>query len=147
MKLKGVLLFFASFYLLGCQTTEGIVISESFLAIRQTRVVLNQTIGEARVFSQNGREMSTHYHDRKFKLLDVTPKTPERLYTKVLILGARRPYNIEVQVHVEQRDPDSKSFHEVGIDKNLSLAQAKVIQQALNQGRDKAQLIDEGLPF
>ena len=97
--------------------------------------------------SQNGREMTSHFHDRKLKFLDVTPKTKERLYTKVTILGARRPYDITIAVHVEQRDPDTKNFHDIGLDDNLSLLQAKTIQQALNQSREKVQSIDEGAPF
>ncbi len=130
-----------------CQTTEGIVLSETPLAIRPTRIAIAAALGEPRVISQNGREVSTHYHDRKFKFLEITPKTQERLYTKVVILGARRPYDIAVEVHVEHRDPDSKNFHDIGVDEKLSMLQARQLQQALNLSRDKAVVIDEGAPF
>lgn len=136
-----------SIFVLSCQTTEGIILAETPLAIRPTRIAISAALGEPRVISQNGREISTQFHDRKFKLLEVTPKTQERLYTKVLILGARRPYDVAVQVHVEQRDPDSKNFHDIGVDENLSVQQARLVQQALNQSRDKAVVIDEGAPF
>lgn len=131
----------------GCQTTEGVVLTETPLAIRQTRIAVTSALGEARVISQNGREILTHYHDRKFKFLDVNSKTQERLYTKVSILGARRPYNIEVQVRVEARDPENRKFHDIGLDEQLSLAQARSLQQVLNQSRDSGRSLDEGAPF
>ena len=139
--------FFLALFLLGCQTTPGVVISESMLPIKQSRIVIASVIGEARVISQNGREISSHFHDRKFKYLDVTPKTAERLYTKVIILGARRPYDISVEVHVQQRDPDTKAFQDIGLDDKLAAAQAKAVLQALNLSQEKAQVIDEGAPF
>lgn len=131
----------------GCQTTEGVVLTETPLAIRQTRIVITSILGEARVISQNGREISTHYHDRKLKFLDVNAKTEERLYTKVSVLGARRPYNIEVQVRVEARDSENRKFHDIGLDEQLSLMQARSLQQALNQSRDSGRSLDEGAPF
>lgn len=147
LDLKKIILFLFFLMLAGCQTTSGVLLSETPLAIRQTRIVVTSVIGEPRVISQNGREISSHYHDRKLKFLDATPKTQERFYTKVIILGARRPYDIEVRVHVEQRDPDSRNFHDIGLDQELSLQQAQLIRQALNQSRDKPQVIDEGAPF
>ncbi len=146
-KLLKFLFFFALLFYFGCRTTQGVTISDTMLAIKQTRISITAATGEARVISQNGREISSHYHDRQLKFLDVGPKTKERLYTKVTILGARRPYDITVEVHVEQRDPDSKNFLDVGLDDRLSLLQAKAIQQTLNQSREKVQTIDEGAPF
>lgn len=140
-------LFLGLLFFQGCQTPSGVVLTETSLPIKQSRMAVTAAIGEARAISQNGREISSHYHDRKLKYLDVTPKTKERLYTKVIVLGARRPYDIEVQVHIEQRDPDTKNFHDIGLDDELSLLQAKTIQQVLNQSREKIQTIDDGAPF
>lgn len=145
--LRNIFLFSLSATIWSCQTTEGFIISETGLAIRPTRIAITAALGEARVISQNGREISTHYHDRKLKYLEVTPKTQERLYTKIIILGARRPYDLEVQVHIEQRDPDTRNFHDVGIDEQLSLKQARAVQEALHQSLEKSQVIDEGAPF
>lgn len=144
---KTIFLIFAVGFVSGCQTPQGVTLSETPLPIRTTRISISNAIGEARVISQNGREISTHFHDRKLKYLEVTPKHQERLYTKVLILGARRPYDIAVEVHIEQRDPDSKNFHDIGVDEGLSLVQARIIQQALNLSRDRSHVIDEGSPF
>lgn len=144
---KVLFLTVVGMFISSCQTTQGVVLSETPLAIRSTRIAISAALGEPRVISQNGREISTHFHDRKFKLLDITPKTQERLYTKVLILGARRPYDLAIEVHIEQRDPDSKNFHDIGIDEKLSVLQARQVQQALNQSRDKPVVIDEGAPF
>ncbi len=145
--LKINLFIFSFLFLAGCQTTSGVVIPEAMLPIKQSRVAIASVIGEPRVISQNGREISSHFHDRKLKPIDVTPKTPERLYTKVTILGARRPYDISVEVHVEHRDPDSLAFQDIGLDDRLSRLQAKAVQDALHQSQDKVQVIDEGAPF
>jgi hypothetical protein len=149
MKLSGRKIFlFAGFMMMvGCQTTEGVVIPESLLPIKQTRIMLVNTLGEARVISENGREFSSQFHDRSLKNIDITAKTTERLYTKVFILGARRPYDIAVEVHIEHRDPDSHEFHDIGLDEKLSMTQAKVIRDALNLSLGKTQNIDEGSPF
>lgn len=147
LKLRSLFLILGVFILWGCQTPQGVILSETPLSIRQSRIAVAAALGESRVISQNGREISSHYHDRKFKLIEVTPKTPERLYTKVVILGARRPYDIAVEVHIEQRDPDTKNFQDVGVDDRLSMIQARLVRESLHQSRDKAQVIDEGSPF
>jgi hypothetical protein len=147
MKLNFFIFLFLGAILIGCQTTPGVVITETTLPVKQSRMAIRSALGEARVVSQNGREISTYYHDRNLKFLDVTPKTRIRYYTKVMILGARRPYDINVEVRVEQRDPDTKIFQDIGLNERLSLIQAKAVQQALNQSRDKSQVIDDGAPF
>ncbi len=137
---------FLILFFLGCQT-PGIVIGETLLPIKQTRVAVTSALGEARAISQNGREILSQYHDRKIKFLDVTSQTKERLYTKVTILGARRPYDIVVEVHIERRDAETRIFQDIGLDDSLARSQARLIRQALNQSRDKFQSIDEGSPF
>lgn len=142
------ILFCTIFILLaGCQTTDGILISENLLSLKETRIAITSVLGPIRSISENGRELVSQYHDKKTKFLDVTAKTKERYYTQVIILGPRRPYEINVQVHHEIRDPGNQLFQDVGLDLTQSTQQAKLIKEALNQSRDKGQAIDEGAPF
>lgn len=130
----------------GCQT-PGIVIEESNYSVKQHRIAVTAALGQVRSVSENGRVINSFYHDREFKGFEVTPKTKERLYTQVIILGTRRPYRVSVEVHIEQRDPDSKKFEDVGVDEGLGLKRTAVIQEMLNQSRDTGSVFDEETPF
>jgi hypothetical protein len=147
MQIKIFLIAALSFvFMTGCQT-PGYIITQTLLPVKQSRIAIIAAIGEARVVSQNGREITSYYHDKKLKYLDVTPKTKRRYYTKATILGARRPYDISIEVHVEVRDRETKTFQDIGLDENLSRLQARAVQKVLNQSLEKAQVIDDGAPF
>lgn len=133
--------------LCGACQTPGFVISESYIPAKQTRVAVVTVLGPARTVSQNGREITTQYHDRNLKYIDVTAKTKERLYTKVTILGARRPFDVAVETRVEHRDPATREFVDAGLDENLSAKQGAIVQEALHQSRDKSDAIDVEIPF
>lgn len=134
------------FLLMGCQT-HPYVISESFLPVSDHRKAIVAAIGEARVVSQNGREITSYYHDRNFKYVDAADKVKIRYYTKVTVLGARRPYEVAVEVMKEQKDPDTKQFIEQGLDESLSQKRLVEVGKMLNQSRDKPQSIDVENPF
>lgn len=143
---KKLLLLIIFFGLSACQT-PGVLIKESNLPVSEHRKAIAVAIGEPRLISQNGRELTSYYHDRTFKFLDVTPKTQRRYYTKVIILGARRPFEVSIAVHVEDRDPETGLFQDIGLDDGLSAARARSIQELLNQSRDRASTIDGSNPF
>ena len=130
----------------GCQT-PGIIIDESNYSVKQHRIAVTAALGQVRSISENGRVMRSFYHDRSFKGFEVSSKTKERLYTQVSILGTRRPYRVSIEVHIEQRDPDSQKFEDVGLDEGLGLKRAAVIQDMLNQSRDTTSIFDEEAPF
>lgn len=137
---------FISSVLLGCQT-RGYLIEESDRSVRQHRQAITASLGQVRTVSENGRELYSYYHDRKLNGLEVGPKTKERLYTKVSILGTRRPYAIAVEVVVEKRDPVSKEFIEIGLDEGLAEKRGLQIQDLLNQSLDKTGQFDDQAPF
>ena len=121
----------------GCQTTPY-KISESNLSVSDNRKAVAAAIGEVKSVSENGREIFSYYHNRNFKTLDDSNLSKVRYYTKVVVLGARRPYEISVEVHREQKDPETRQFLDQGIDESLTQARVKVIQAMLNQSREKA---------
>lgn len=143
--LHAVGLLLTGLVLSSCQT--GTIISESNLSLTDHRKAIVAAIGQPRVISQNGRELSSYFHDSKFKYLEVTPATKQRLYTKATILGARRPYDIAIEVRIEERDPETNVFQDVGLDDDLGLVRARAVREMLNQSRDKTQTIDGSNPF
>jgi hypothetical protein len=146
MKIFRRLTLLSAFFLVSC-ATQNAAIQNSNFSVKQHRVAIVAALGLVRGVSQNGREVLSLYHDRKLKNIDVTAKTKERLYTKAVILGPRRPYNVSVQVHIERRDPDSGEFQEVGIEENLSDRRASAIREMLNQSREEGGTFDEEAPF
>lgn len=134
------------FWLMGC-STHPYIISESYLPVSAHRKVAVAVIGPARIVSQNGREITSHYHDRNFKYIEEPTKPKVRYYTKVIVLGARRPYEISVEVIKEVKDPDSKKFVDMGLDEGLSQKRLTDVANVLNQSRDVPQSIDVENPF
>lgn len=128
-------------FLSGCQTT-AFYIEDSNLPVPETRKVIASIIGKPRVISLNGRELMSSFHDRKFEDLDETKKIKARYYTKVVILGPRRPYEISVQVTKEVLDLETMTFVEVGIDESLTQKRAIEIKRALNKSLDTYQAVD-----
>jgi hypothetical protein len=145
-KTQTLFLFAVMLTALGCQTS-GVLIEDSDFSVKQHRIAITAALTQVRAVSQNGREIYSYYHDRNLKAFEVTPKTKERLYTKAVILGARRPYSVSVEVHLERRDPDSKKFQDLGLDDKLSRKRAAAIKQMLNQSREEATTFDEETPF
>ena len=129
--------FLIFLFVMGCQTNPY-TITESNISIKDHRKAVVAAVGDVKSVSENGREMYTPYHNKNLKNLD-EPNSPKvRYYTKVVILGARRPYDVSVEVHKEQKDPDSKAYIDQGIDEGLTQARVNAITIMLNQSREKA---------
>lgn len=128
-------------FLSGC-TTTALYIEESNLPVPETRKVITSIIGKPRIISLNGRELSSSYHNRKFEDLDETKKIKGRYYTKVVILGPRRPYEISVQVTKEALDLETMTFVDMGIDESLTQKRGLEIKRALNKSLDTYQAVD-----
>lgn len=133
--------FLLLIFLSGCQTT-AFYIEDSNLPVPETRKVVAAIIGKPRVISLNGREMTSAFHDRKFEDLDETKKIKTRYYTKVVILGPRRPYEISVQVTKEVLDLETMTFVDQGIDESLTMKRAIEIKRGLNKSLDTYQAVD-----
>lgn len=138
-KLPSAILFV---FLVGCQTS-GVVLKETPLNISETRKAIASVIGQPRATSENGREMVSKYYDRKGNKDEEQLKLArERLSTHIIILGDRRPYDIQVEVVVEIRDHDGK-YQVVERDESRAEKVAKEVQKALVQSRDNRNLIDD----
>ncbi|MFP5518636.1 MAG: hypothetical protein ACLGGX_01935 [Bdellovibrionia bacterium] len=131
--------------LAGCQT-PGIVLKETPLGISETRKVIVSIAGEPRSISQNGRELVSKYYDRDGLFIQRMEKAYERFYSHFIILGDRRPYDIAIKVHREiRKDGGGFEFIEQDLDRGELLAER--LKAALNESRDKRNLLDDFRSF
>lgn len=134
------------FYFWSCQT-PGYFITDSNLAIPETRKAITAVIGKPKSVSLNGRELISEFHDAKFKPIDIEEKVLLRYFTKTVILGVRRPYEINVQVIRQQYENETKKYIETGLDEGLSQIRAKEIKKAHNYSLEKQLRFDGDNPF
>lgn len=143
---KKISLLFTFIILVSCQTT-GYFITESPLQLPEIRKAVNVVIGKPRQVSLNGRELVSEYHDAKFLAMGDMSKNPDRYQTKVVVLGPRRPYDINVLVSLEQFEDQTMSYVFRGIDDGLSRQRAIVIKKTLNLSLDSKSGFDGDKPF
>jgi hypothetical protein len=129
-----------------CQTT-GYFIQDSNMPVSDTRKHVTALFGRPRALSTNGRELYSSYHDAKFNYLFDSTNVQERYFTKVTILGPRRPYEVQVQVFEEKYELESDAFVNVGVDEDLSFRRALVLQKAMKETLTSSQTLDGDLPF
>lgn len=131
----------------GC-TTTGVVLHETPLNISETRKSIVSVIGEPRSVSENGREMLSYYYDKKGNEIAKgnMDMAKERYYTHITILGDRRPYDIQVEVLIQDRDSEG-GFDTTDRDDDKAAVLAEKIRKALNQSRDSRNIIDDFRSF
>lgn len=116
------------------------------LNISESRRVISTVIGTPRLISENGRELFSAYYDRRGREIDNMVKAKERLQTVVIILGDRRPYDIQVQVLVESKVEDN-SFRLTERDEKAATKVANRIKEALYQSHNNRNVIDDFRPL
>lgn len=137
--LAGLLLMMA-----GCATSDAKLfeISSSLGDIKQ---VILSVIGEARLQSQNQRTYFSQYFglkgDKKFD----SQKSKRRLYARITILGDRRPYDLAVDVIIEQKN--GLQYEEVGTDQAKAEQFAREIEERLHKGTENRNVIDDFRAF
>lgn len=132
--------------LLSSCRTGGVILRETPLNVSETRRVIVGVIGEPRGVSRNGRELLSHYYDRKSKRIEKMDMAKERLYTQVTVLGDRRPYDLQVEVFVERRNSYGE-FEVLDRDDSRAAGIAEKIRQSLNLSRDTRNVIDDFRSF
>jgi hypothetical protein len=133
------------FFISGCRT-GGILLQETPLGASETRRTIVSVIGEPLSMSKSGNELISHYYDRKGSRIEKMDMAKERFYTVVTILNDRRPYDLRVEVFHEIRDLEG-GFESRGQDDDRASLTAEKIKQALNQSRDKRNVIDDFRSF
>ncbi len=95
--------------------------------------------------SLNGRELTSNYFNPKNFDEDATDRS-ERAYAKVVILGAGRPYSVDVHVFREKKNKSGK-YSLVGEDRKLTKELIVRIREALADRRDDRNFIDDFRAF
>lgn len=103
-------------------------------------------IGEPRFVSVNGRELLSKYYDQKQQPIENMALAKERYFTHVIILGDRRPYDISVDVVMEERDEDGR-FQATEKNDEMAAPIADKLKKQLYQNVDSRNLIDDFRSF
>lgn len=129
----------------GC-VTGGTILKDTPLGLSETRRSIMSVIGEPRIMSQNGREMQSQYYGSDNKPIAKMDMARSRYFTHVIILGDRRPYDIQVIVKMEIRTEDGQFEYSENDDDKSEIIAGR-IQEALNQSRDGRNVIDDFRSF
>ncbi len=146
-KMKYIFIAFILSLLSSCVTApkDTIGIGEVNSSIAEIKKIANKTIGGIRAQSENGREIESNYYSL-YEDDEFDPETAdERAYTKVYILGDRRPYKVRVAVIVERKKNAEFKFAE--FDKSLALVKAKELKSRLTEGLGNRNMIDDFRAF
>jgi hypothetical protein len=136
------------FYCLGLSScvTAGVAIDDVNSSASDIRKAFVIVLGEPRSTSANGRELESRYHDSKGNIENNSEQDRVRRYTKIVIYGDRRPFQVVVRVAVEQKNLD-KSYEELDPDEGLSHVMAERIKKALHQSLENRNAIDDFRAF
>lgn len=130
--------------MVGCRT--GVILKETPLSITETRKAVVSVIGEPRKMSSNGRELSSKYYDRSNNMIERMEMQRERYWTHVTILGDRRPYDVQVEVFLEERDEEGV-FRQSDRDDARAEEMADTLKKTLYQSLDNRNIIDDFRSF
>jgi hypothetical protein len=129
----------------GCATGPRINNVMLPLTTVKKTIVSRLPLGVVREESLNGRELLSAYFNPT-NLDEEAEDQSERAYAKVLILGAGRPYIVEVRVIREKRRKGTR-FEKSGEDNRLSKELLERIREGLAERRDDRNVIDDFRAF
>ena len=135
---------FGLLFLSGCQT--GIFINDSPAAMTDIRKAFVVVMGEPRNTNFNGKELTSKLHDKRGRYDETLAKAKSRYFTKMSILGDRRPYKIKIEVFHEVR-VSAQQYEIVGEDLDQAQKTAKKIEEVLNQSLKGRNVIDDFRAF
>ena len=124
---------------------DGDVIKESSRSMDDIRGAIQAIAGEPRLVSENHREYTSAYFSRKKDPHFDPQKSKERLYAKFTILGDRRPYDIQVQVFIEEKS--GGLYEDSGLDEPMTDKITDELKHALTKRPENRNLIDEFRAF
>ncbi|PIS10156.1 MAG: hypothetical protein COT73_10840 [Bdellovibrio sp. CG10_big_fil_rev_8_21_14_0_10_47_8] len=133
--LMGTLLF----VLAGCSST-GAQVDDQNYSLAGIRKSIVAVIGEPRAVSSNQRIYTSQYFGRKSDKKFNPEKSKIRQYTQISIMGDRRPYDVGVDVIVEQKQGDE--YSQIGTDDKEAKELATQLRQKLHQSLDDRNVID-----
>lgn len=136
MKYLICLLYFG---LVACAGGAGRV-SDQNRSLSDIKKVIVAVIGEPRAIISEQRVYISQFYGRKSDKNFDPQKSKIRQYTRISISGDRRPYDVDIDVIVEEKD--GRIYEEIGTDDKEALAIAQEIKRKLNQGLEDRNIID-----
>jgi hypothetical protein len=143
-KMKRFILICQTLLLWGC-VSGSYVIKDQNLSLGDIKKSVTSVIGEPRRISENQRTYHSQYFSRKPNAKFDPDKSPERAYAKVIVLGDRRPYDVELEVVVEERQ--GNHYVETGNDMVEARKIGMDLKGKLNQSREDRNVIDDFRAF
>ena len=146
------LLFFALLAFTGCTTTLGgnrntSKIDDLDWPLAELRSVAASILPTGqRAISPNGRELlSRHFILEGARGYKPAADATERYYASILILGDRRPYDIEILVTLERRVLRGNQFTYIieGYDARLAKELERKLRSELTKRREDLNIIDD----
>lgn len=119
----------------------GSRVEEQNRSLSDIRKVIIHVMGEPRSTTDDQRVYLSQYYGRKSDKKFDAQKSKIRQYTRIAIIGDRRPYDLNVQVIVEQKN--GRLYEEVGTDDKESATIAQEIKSKLHQGLEDRNVIDD----
>lgn len=130
--------------LAGCASSGYIIDSQNY-SLGELKKILISLTGEPRKISENQRTFYSRYFSRKNDPKFDPEKSKERLYAKIVILGDRRPYDVEVQVYSEVKE--GSTYVDAGPDEIETNKLGRDIKTRLHQSREDRNVIDDFRAF
>ena len=144
--------FLFVFLLVGCATTIGtnrnaLKLKDIDLPVSELRSIIGSILPAGqRAISPNGRELlSKHFVPEGASDFKAAGDAPERFYASFLILGDRRPYDIEILVTREKRTLRANQFiyTVIAYDRRLAKELETKLRDELTKRREDRNIIDD----
>jgi hypothetical protein len=137
-----ILLGFIFCLLAGCASDEAVTLTDGpEQSLAEIKKAIVSVMGDPRKVSENQREFTSQYFSKKADSNFDPEKSKERVFAKMTVLGARRPYDVEIRAFVEKRV--GKHYEPDGEDTATAKKLAKELKEKLNQSRDGRNVIDD----
>lgn len=136
-------LFFLGF-LFVCGCASAVRIDTRKVSLNEVvKIVESNLPAGRRSVSSNGRTFLSNYFVRG-KEGEFTPanNAPIRHYARIVVLGDRRPYTIEVEVITEKRETGGQYDH-FKYDEGLARVISRRIEKQLYQRREDRNIVDD----
>jgi len=129
----------------GC-STSGVVLENQNYSMNGLRSSIISVIGEPRQVTDNQREFQSDYF-RVGKLTEkVKGSDQQRSFIKISIFGDRRPYDVKIQVPIEEKSDGV--FEETGSDEGLEIEIENKLKQKIEElNKDGRSIVDEFRAF
>lgn len=127
----------------GCVT--GVKVDNIDQSLEEVRSSIVAVSGEFKWVSSNRRRFESQYFPRRQMQSFNPDRAQERLYAKFTVVGDRRPYQILVEVIVEQRD--GITYKQTGKDGDMAKLIADDLTRALAKSREERNAIDSFRAF